>query len=87
MPQNMPAVEGRSAVEAWFTVRALEWDVNVLEVEGKANLAYTRSAYKLNLDSPGFTPVTGKSLAIWRKESDGSWLIARYISSDDAPRQ
>src|SRR6266581_3278759 len=43
MPPDAPAVQGRAAVEAWFTVRALQWDVRILEIDGRGDLAYTRS--------------------------------------------
>jgi len=85
MPSGQPAVQGRANVEAWFTVRAIQWDVNILEVEGRGDLAFTRSTYNLILDLPDFTPVTGKTLDVWRKQADGSWLIARSSHSADAP--
>jgi ketosteroid isomerase-like protein len=85
MPADQPAVQGRTAVEAWFTVQAVQWDVTVLEVEGRGDLAFTRSAYTLVLDLPDFTPVTGKGLEVWRKQPDGTWLIARSSFSADSP--
>jgi ketosteroid isomerase-like protein len=85
MPPGGPAVQGRAAVQAWFTVRAKKWDVRILEVEGRGDLAYSRSAYALDLDVPNFRPVTGKSLEVWRKQADGSWLLARMSLSSDAP--
>jgi len=85
MPADQPAVEGRADVQARFTVGAVQWDIDVLEIEGRGDLAFARSAYTLILDIPDFAPVTGKLLDVWRKQPDGSWLIARSSFSSDAP--
>lgn len=83
MAPEQPAVEGRPQVQAWFTVGANDWQHRILEVEGAGDLAYVRAAYSLNLDLPGWVPVTGKVLAVLRRQPDGSWLIARYAFSCD----
>ncbi len=81
MPQDQAAVEGRSAIQAWFTVGAIDWDHQVLEVNGSGDFAYVRATFTLDLDVEGFTPYTGKVLAVMRKQADGSWLISHYASS------
>jgi len=83
MPANRRAVEGRAQVEAWFTVGAADWQHRILEIAGADDLAYVRAAYSLKLAIPGFVPVTGKVLAVLRRQPDGSWLIARYAFSCD----
>lgn len=81
MPQNGAAVEGRTAIQAWFTVRAIDFDPQILEVNGNGDFAYVRATYTLALDVEGFTPYRGKFLAVMRKQADGSWLISHYASS------
>lgn len=83
MPSGQAAVQGRQQVQGWFTVGAKHWEHRILEMEGAGNLAYVRAAYSLNLDIPQFVPVTGKALAVMRRQPDGSWLIARYAFSCD----
>ena len=84
MPAEQPVVQGRAAIEAWFTVRATQWDVQILEVEGVGDLAFTREAYTLMLDLPDFVQQTGHSLTVWRRQPDGAWLVARESFACDA---
>jgi ketosteroid isomerase-like protein len=81
MPRSGAPVEGRAAIESWFTVRALDLNNRILEVDGRSDLAYSRSAFTLKLDVPKFTPVEGNTLVTWRRQADGSWLIARYAET------
>ena len=83
MPHAGPAVQGRSAIEAWFTDRAVAFEHQILEVQGRDNLAYTRASFSLTLDIPGFTPCNGDALVIWKKQPGGEWLIANYAQTFD----
>jgi ketosteroid isomerase-like protein len=83
MPHAGPAEQGRAAIEAWFTVRATDFKHQILEVQGRDDLAYTRASFALSLDLPGFTPCNGKALAIWKRQSGGEWLIADYAQTFD----
>ncbi len=81
MPQDQPDVEGRDAIQAWFGVGALDWEHQVLEVNGTQDLAYVRATAALHLDIDGVTPFTTKVLAVMRRQGDGSWLISHYSQS------
>ena len=83
MPHAGPAVQRRSAIEAWFTVRAVNFDHQIVELEGRDDLAYTRASFTLILDEPDFKPCKGDALAIWRKQPTGEWLIANYAQTFD----
>ncbi len=83
MPHAGAAVQGRSAIEAWFTVRAVDWEHQIQEVQGRDDLAYTRASFTLTLDVPGFTPCNGDALAIWKKQPGEEWLIANYAQTFD----
>ena len=83
MPHAGPAVQGRSAIESWFTVRAVNWDHQIVELEGRDDLAYTRASFTLILDLPNFKPCKGDALAIWKRQPSGKWLITNYAQTFD----
>jgi len=84
MPAGQPAVVGRTAVQSWFTIAATDWRHQILEIEGQGGLAFVRASYSLTLAIPNFAPVSGKVLAVLRRQADGSWLVARYAFSCDS---
>ena len=84
MAYDQPAVEGRRQVQAWFTVGATDWPHRIIEIAGSGNLAYVRAGYSLKLDLPNFVPITGKALIVMRRQTDHSWLIARYAFNCDS---
>ena len=81
MPHAGPPVHGRPAIEAWFTIRAVEFDHQILELQGRGDLAYTRASFTLRLDLPGSTPCNGSALAVWTRQPGGHWRIARYAQT------
>jgi uncharacterized protein (TIGR02246 family) len=89
MPPNMPAFQGKTATEeflAGFTVT--DFSVTRLEIDGRGDLAFERSAYVVSAVPEGLTEPTtnpGKYLNIWRKQADGSWLMAINIWNSDLP--
>ena len=89
MPPNMPAFQGRPALEEYvasFTVT--DFSVRRLEIDGRGDLAFERAAYVVSAVPEGLTEPTtnpGKYLAIWRKQADGSWLMAVQIWNSDLP--
>ena len=78
IPSTSAPVEGRAAVQAWFTVKAIDNVIEIQELRGSGNLAYLVSTQILTLDLPDWTPVPCTSLSVWEKQMDGAWLIARY---------
>jgi len=88
LPPNARAAQGRSAVQQLFSgfpeVRTFKQDV--VEIEGYGNLAIARATYDLELIPPGSrAPVkeSGKVLAVWHKQGDGSWQVARALWNSD----
>ena len=60
------------------------------EVEGAGDLAYARGTYEMDVAVPGApAPVhdKGKFIEIWKKQSDGSWKVARDIFNSDLPME
>lgn len=93
MPANGAAVRGREAVRTFF-VQALgsmsPRDVKLWsdEIEVCGETAYEVGRYQMTLQPPGAAAMNdrGKYIVIWKRQSDGSWKIARDIfNSDLAP--
>jgi uncharacterized protein (TIGR02246 family) len=87
---NTPGAAGRAAVEKLFSgfPKVRSFKQRVVEIDGHGNLAYARATYETELIPPGSkAPVkdAGKVLAIWRKQPDGSWRVARAIWNSDGP--
>lgn len=81
MPPNQPAVHGRDAIRDWYATfpSVTEVELPIVEIDGRGDIAYVRGTYTLTMVIEGAPePVTdtGKNLAIWRREPDGSWLMA-----------
>ena len=91
LPPNGPAIQGRDAMQAYLesadpamTEHTLEWP----EVDGRGDLAYARGVYAETFtvgEAPEPVEDVGKQLAVLRKQSDGSWLIAIWIWNSDLP--
>lgn len=78
IPSTSAPVEGREAIQEWFTVRAINNVIEIREIRGAGDLAYLVTTQTLRLDVPNWVPVPCTSLSVWEKQRDASWLIARY---------
>jgi uncharacterized protein (TIGR02246 family) len=90
MPPNEPAVQGRAAIEAWFAVFPpfTEFNVEVTEIDGRGDLGFLRATFSMTIvpeGAPEPIQATGKVLAIYRRQPDGTWLIAVDIHNTDQP--
>jgi ketosteroid isomerase-like protein len=91
MPPHAPTIEGRAAMLEEYAAR--EYVVNEFsqafeDIDGRDGLAYARGPYSITITMPGSPqPISdiGKSLAILRKQQDGSWLIAVACWNSDLP--
>jgi ketosteroid isomerase-like protein len=90
MPPDMPSFGSGPALEeflAGFTVT--DFNRTSREIEGRGDLAYERAHYEISSFSAGeeAIPTTsrGKYVNIWRKQADGSWLIAVNTWNFDEP--
>lgn len=96
LPPNAPIVHGKTAIRAgWaklignpgFTI---DWQINKVEVARWGDLAYTIYTYQITLDGANGKPITdqGKDMAVWKKQSDGTWkMVADTFNSDLAVKQ
>jgi uncharacterized protein (TIGR02246 family) len=90
LPPNGPAVQGQAAMQKFFEglPRITEIKQSIPEIEGNADLASVRGTYDMTMIPPGAkVPLkdTGKSLAVWRKQTDGSWRVRRVSWNSDFP--
>lgn len=88
---NSPVIQGRAACKAWVESLGLtitEHKIEFLEIDGYGDIAYARGTYTETITVNGNAePIedAGNVLAIVRKQSDGSWLIAIWIGNSDRP--
>ena len=88
MPPDQPIVQGRDAALAFLEgfPTLTEFGIAVEQVDGRGDLAVSRGTYAMSFEVDGDTQsVTGKYLAVWRKQPDGSWLMATDAWNLDHP--
>ncbi|MGD2217242.1 MAG: SgcJ/EcaC family oxidoreductase [Gemmatimonadales bacterium] len=91
MPANMPLMQGRDAWLAWVEsmgIAVTELSLDVVEIDGRGDLAYARLAYSEAFTVEGAAePVeeAGKCLWMMRKQDDGSWRLSTWICNSDLP--
>ncbi len=88
LPPNQAAVQGRAAIQAALeTSPVSNFQLQILEIEGRGDLAYERGTYSETVTTTGAAPIEdrGKYLTIWRKQADGSWKMLRDIWNSDLP--
>jgi len=90
MPPNLPTAHGRADIEKLFAGfgKITAFTQNVVEADGRGDLAYTQSTFEVTFVPPGATtPITdkGKGVLVWNKQSDGSWIVARGAWNSDLP--
>ncbi|HET9275536.1 MAG TPA: DUF4440 domain-containing protein [Gemmatimonadales bacterium] len=92
LPANGVTVSGRDAITQMLASYPPMSNVrfSIDEVEGAGDLAYARGTYEMDVAVPGApAPVhdKGKFIEIWKKQSDGSWKVARDIFNSDLPME
>ena len=91
MRPNNPLTEGRSAFltsAASSDQEFLEHHMEAIRIEGRGDLAFAQLTYTDKHMIEGVAePIedVGKSVKIFRKQADGSWLLAVNIWNSDLP--
>jgi ketosteroid isomerase-like protein len=70
------------------TYTVTQFNQELVEIDGRDGLAYARGPYSITITMPtNPEPVSdrGKSLAILRKQEDGSWVIMIACWNSDLP--
>jgi ketosteroid isomerase-like protein len=91
MGPNSPTFQGRST---WLemvkssSMTVTEYMLEFVDVDGYGDIAYARGIYKEAFNIEGAEEPhkdEGKVLGIFRKQPDGSWLIAVWCWNSDLP--
>lgn len=73
-------VSGREAIDSYWArfTRATAWELQILELEGNAELVSQRGRSLLTFREDDGTTRIGdvQFVLIWRRQEDGSWKIA-----------
>jgi uncharacterized protein (TIGR02246 family) len=92
MMPMMPAWHGRTAIEAGMKEMMSAMKVNdaktgTVDVMAGGDLAIETGRFTMTTTMKGATPATdtGKYLAVWQRQADGSWKIIRDISAPGPP--
>lgn len=87
LPPNHPPVTGRANIKAYFAAfpPMSAFEIPVVEIEGRGDLAFVRGTYSLTISLEGAAPITdtGNWMDLRHKQADGSWLIARDMWNSD----
>jgi len=86
MAPNAPIVEGRAQIEAFtkeFVQTGAQLGFSLLTVHESPEMCASVGRYEMTI--PGAPNDNGKFIEIWRRQSDGSWLIADDIFNSDNP--
>ncbi len=80
LPPGAPFLAGKAALREFLQnsgIRLTSFRVTPLWTEGRGDLAYNRGKYTSTVVAGADTTnEVGKYLQIWRRQNDGSWLIA-----------
>ena len=94
MPPDVPAQVGIAAIRSFYedafgaATDMGEFTVTPVEIEGMDGLAYDRATWSWTGVMPGMTEaitMTGKYVAILRRQEDGAWLWTATIWNGDQP--
>ena len=84
-----PTIQGREAILQEFESRqsyVRDYDQHMEEAVGSGDFAFVRGVFSYEVDVAGDVLTgTGKYIAIYRRQADGTWLIDRDIFNFDTP--
>jgi hypothetical protein len=85
----MPPTKGSGAIQAMFASfpPMSGFKVDIVELDGRGDLAYVRGNYSMTLNPPGVPPVpdSGKYVEVWKRQADGAWKAIYDSWSSDLP--
>ncbi len=92
LPPNEPLISGKAALRTSWTALlapniALTWHAGKVDVSQSGDLAYVVGSYDLSTKDAQGKPVSdhGKTIEVFRKQSDGTWKVVADMYSSDLP--
>ena len=93
LPPDAPMAEGKEAIRAVIAMLeampgfSITWSASAAEVGSAGDMGYTIGTYEITMDGPEGTPIRidGKYLTVWRKQSDGIWMVTADMFNPDGP--
>lgn len=94
LPPNAPIIADRNAIrQAWAAMlgpatTSMSWKASKIEVAKSGELGYIYGTYQDSVQDPkGGPPVrdTGKTVEIWKKQTDGKWKCIVDAYNSDLP--
>ncbi len=96
LPPNRPMAIGKNAIREASEAIGLgspsfsaKWQPTKIEVARSGDIGYAIGTFEgTRIDSAGnHVPVKGKYVEIWKKQPDGSWMVAADMFSSDLPAE
>src|ERR1700686_213035 len=93
LPPHAPIVQGKEAIRsAWAQLLTnsglkIDWQITKVEVSRAGDMAYTLYKYEMTMSAPNGAPMNdrGKDMAVWEKQSDGTWKMVADTFNSDLP--
>jgi ketosteroid isomerase-like protein len=92
MPPNQPPASQQSAIQkAWAAMLVpgtkVTWTPNKVVSAASGDIVYDQGTYSATTPGPDGKTVddSGKYLAVWKKQSDGSWKLEEDTWNSDLP--
>jgi uncharacterized protein (TIGR02246 family) len=86
LPPNSDVIQSRAAIEGYikeFVATGAQLTFNLLTVHESADMCAAVGEYDMKI--PGAPDDNGKFIEVWRRQPDGSWLIADDIFNSSVP--
>jgi ketosteroid isomerase-like protein len=93
LPPNSPIAKGsdaiRAVLQAYFDAGVVSLDLETTVLDEQGDVVVEVGQYKLGLQPPGTDPFTdlGKYLQVFKRQPDGSLLIAYDCFNSDEPAE
>ena len=93
LPPDAPMARGKEAIRDVIAMLeatpgfSVTWSASAAEVGSGGDLGYTMGTYEMTMDGPEGAPIRidGKYLTVWRKQSDGAWMVTADMLNADGP--
>ena len=93
LPPNAPMNKGKEAIKKFMNdmmasgMKVTEASFTPTNVEASGNVAYEVGTYDFSASMPGMGDMkdSGKYIATWKQQADGSWKVAAETWNTNAP--